>query len=164
MYNWDLSLINCVGSCSLKLDFMLNPLLDIPALFRPISVFSLVVFKMSRLLICWLVSANFTLIGWILHTFLDVKIKNKLICRLTKREDFNIHNTKVSSSGLVVGLVLRLGKFRNLSLKGSVREKQSWTFLIWKVWKFAFGKLTFSLCYKKCMKHLIYIDPNSYFL
>ena len=105
-------------------------LLDIPAVFRPIRVLSLVVFKMSRLLICWLVSANNTLIGWILNTFLDVKIKNKLICRLTKREDFNIHNTQISSSGLVLGLVLWLGKFSNLSLK------QSWTCFK----NFSFGK------------------------
>ena len=56
----------------------------ITAGFRPIGVLSLFGRKISRLLIGCLVFANGALVGWVLDSFMDIKMKIIIIPRLTK--------------------------------------------------------------------------------
>ena len=66
-------------------NFLLNPLFRI-SLLGSDQLLSLIKCNFPGFLLAGSVSANDTLIGWILDTFLDIK-NNKLICRLAKTEN-----------------------------------------------------------------------------
>jgi len=63
---------SCIRNLSVTLKFLLNrsSLLDIPPRFQPIRVISLIVRKISRLLIVCSVSIIYALIGCILNTLI----------------------------------------------------------------------------------------------